>query len=232
MSDDSTFAGFPAGCRRFLRELETHNTKQWFEAHRAEYEECLLDPARAFVVALGKRLKKIAPGVHADPRVNKSLFRINRDTRFSADKSPYKTNLGVWFWDGAGKRMECPGFYFHLDARRLMLGIGMYQFSKPALERYRHAVVDGKRGPALGRAVKTVTGCGLTLGGEHYKRVPRGFDPEHKNAAYLRHNGLHAMREDKAPTELRSAALVDYCMGAYTDGLPLHRWLLPLAGAS
>lgn len=228
MSDVSTFTGFPKASQQFFRELEQNNTKKWFDAHRGEYEEYVLDPARSFVVAMGQRLKKIAPGVHADPRVNKSLFRINRDTRFSSDKSPYKTHLGLWFWDGPGKRMECSGFYFHLEGDMMMLGIGLYQFPKPILERYRHAVVDPKRGPALAKAVTAVEEHGLRIGVEHYKRVPRGFDADHPNAELLKHSGLIAMQEGKAPKELHSAALVEYCAAVYKDGAPLHRWLVPL----
>jgi uncharacterized protein (TIGR02453 family) len=79
-------------------------------------------PSGAFVVSMGAKLKAISPAIKAIPKVNQSLFRVNRDTRFSADKSPYKTNLGIWFWEGEKKRMECPGFYFHLDTENLMLG--------------------------------------------------------------------------------------------------------------
>ena len=83
-----------------------------------------MTPARLFVGEMGARLKKLSPGVQADPRVDKSIFRIFRDTRFSRDKTPYKTHLGIWFWEGDGPRMECSGFYFHLDPPKLMNGSG------------------------------------------------------------------------------------------------------------
>ena len=98
------------------------------------------------------------PGVVADPRTNGagSIFRIYRDTRFSKDKRPYKTYLGILFWQGRGKKMENPGFYFHLEPKGLMLGAGTYTFMKQGLEAFRKAVVHRTRGPALAKAVKKV----------------------------------------------------------------------------
>ena len=92
------FNGFSKELVQFFKELEKNNTKQWFDQHRNEYEECVLSPSREFVAAMDSRLRKIAPEVNAIPKVNQSLFRINRDTRFSKDKSPYKTCMGIWFW--------------------------------------------------------------------------------------------------------------------------------------
>ena len=117
-----TFAGFPKQALTFFRDLSQNNTKMWFDRHREVYEQQVLVPARDFIMAMGDKLKKIAPGVQADPRVNKSLFRLNRDIRFSHDKTPYKTHLGIWFWEGARPRMECSGFYFHLEPDKVMLG--------------------------------------------------------------------------------------------------------------
>ena len=91
------FKGFSKALVQFFRDLKDNNTKPWFDKHRHEYEENVLFPSREFVVAMGKRLRQIAPGVNAIPKVNQSLFRINRDTRFSKDKSPYKTCKGVRF---------------------------------------------------------------------------------------------------------------------------------------
>lgn len=93
-----TSTGFPAETLAFLRGLAENNTKAWFEAHRADYQAHYVEPALAFVAALGPRLQQIAPGAQFEPRINGSLFRINRDVRFSADKSPYKHHIDLWFW--------------------------------------------------------------------------------------------------------------------------------------
>ena len=220
------FSGFPKTFQTFFNGLKKNNSKAWFDANRLSYENDVKAPAADFVVALGKRLKKIAPNIQAIPKVNKSLFRLNRDVRFSKDKSPYKTNMGILFWEGHRKRMECTGFYFHVEGRKMMLAAGMHMFPKNFFEPYRNAVVDKKRGPQLVRAVNTVTGKGYLIGGTHYKRVPRGYDPEHKNAGFLLHNGLYARIETELPSEFFSADIVDLAYDHYRSMVPLHRWLL------
>ena len=107
------FSGFPREYFSFFNQLKKNNSKEWFEKHRGDYDEFVLHPAREFVIEMGKKLRKIAPGVNAIPKVNQSLFKINRDVRFSKDKSPYKTYMGIWLWEGDRKRMECSGFYLH-----------------------------------------------------------------------------------------------------------------------
>ena len=229
MAETVNFHGFPKECVKFFQDLAQKNSKQWFERHKNEYEEYVLAPSRAFVLDMGERLKNISPAIHADPRVNKSLFRLHRDIRFSKDKSPFKTNMGIWFWEGRGKRMECSGFYFHLAPPNLMLGAGFYCFPKPILEAYRQSVVHLKYGPSLKRALTQVSKRGAyNIGGVHYKRVPRGYDPEHKNAGLLLHNGLHLGKETKIPKEFYSRKLLDYCFTRYKDMAPVHKWLVGL----
>lgn len=232
MSSQAQFKGFPKEAVRFLQGLKKHNSRDWFESHRDDYDEHLIEPARSFVVAMGEGLRTIAPAVVADPRVNGSLFRLNRDTRFSKDKTPYKTNVGIFFWEGEGKRMECPGFYFHLEPPKLMVGVGMYMFPKELLDVYRDAVVDPKLGPALKKAVTKVgplvgrTGCGLDV--PSYKKVPRGYDPDHPNAEFLKYKGLSAGMEAGIPKELYSPKLIAYCLDRFRKLVPLHRWLVQM----
>ena len=172
------FSGFPEKTVSFLCGLAAHNDREWFAAHKKEYETEVLEPAKAFVRAMGERLRRLSPQIKAEPRTDGSLFRLYRDTRFSPDKSPYKTNLGIFFWEGGGPRMDCPGYYFHLEPPNLMLGGGLYIIPRPLLERYRRAVADAEYGPGLAAIVKKLTARpGYTLGGEHYKRVPPGYDP-------------------------------------------------------
>jgi uncharacterized protein (TIGR02453 family) len=152
----SSFPGFPRECPAFFKGLERNNNKVWFEQHRHEFDDHVMEPARTFVVEMGARLRRIVPAVHADPRVDRSIFRIFRDTRFSPDKTPYKTHLGLWFWEGDGPRMECSGFYFHLEPKNVFVGVGIYMFPKGFLDAYREAVVDARHGKALRRAVQAL----------------------------------------------------------------------------
>ena len=222
----ATFDGFPRRCVRFFEELRANNDKLWFDAHRADYDAHVMEPSRAFVGAMGERLRDLSPALNADPKVNRSLFRIHRDTRFSEDKTPFKTTMGIWFWEGDRKRMESSGFYFHLEPPNLMLGVGVYRFPKPQLAAYREAVADDRFGAELARIVDELTAdSDWGVGGQNYKRVPRGYPADHPRAGLLRHDGLHAGLEEPIPEAFCSAALLDYCYERFAQLEPLHRWL-------
>jgi uncharacterized protein (TIGR02453 family) len=225
-----SFEGFPEEMITFFEDLKKNNRKEWFDAHRKEYERFVMDPARDFVLEMGEKLRTIAPGINAVPKVNHSLFRINRDTRFSKDKIPYKVNLGIWFWEGARKRMECSGFYFHFGGGRMMLGAGMYLFSPELLKAYREAVVHKVHGKRLAKAVSEVSGKGYLIGVKHYKKVPRGLDGDHERSEFLLHKGLTAMKEQEIPGEFFSGAIIDHAFSSFKDMSPIHEWLRDTLG--
>ena len=221
------FSGFSKETVRFFTELRRHNNREWFEAHRDSYETAVMAPSRAFVSAMGARLRAISPRIIAVPKVNRSIFRLNRDTRFSLDPSPYKTNLGLYFWEGSTSRMAASGFYFHLEPPNMILGAGVYMIPAPLLARYRRAAVGPKEGKELSRVVAMIARLkGFTLGGEHYKRIPAGYDPSLPNAELLKHTGLYASFETRIPPELFSKQLLDYCFEKFKAAVPLHRWLV------
>jgi uncharacterized protein (TIGR02453 family) len=231
MHQESEFHGFSKKTVDFFKSLARHNDRAWFESHRDIYEAEVMAPSRAYIGAMGARLRELAPKINAIPKVNKSIFRIARDTRFSLDPSPYKTNLGLYFWEGAGGRMEGSGFYFHLEPPDLMVGGGMYMFGDRQLLRFRKAAVDkraGKELTAIVAALKAVPG--FDLGGKHYKRVPAGFDANHPNAPFLLHNGLYGGWEGPIPQEFYSAAIIDFCFEKFKAFAPLHRWLVKNVG--
>jgi uncharacterized protein (TIGR02453 family) len=226
---DSEFTGFPDGTFRFLRGIARDNSKQWFEVHRADYEQFYVEPAKALVAALGPRLQKISPTVRFEPRVNGSLFRINRDVRFAKDKSPYKTHLDLWFWEGEHRGWDSPGFFFRMFADKLILGAGMHRFEKAHLEAYRRAVLNRRQGAALEAAIDEVKRAGpYEIGGATRKQVPRGFDPQHERAQLLLHEGLWAGLENPIPAEARSRAFVNVCIAHFRAVCPVSRWLRAL----
>src|SRR5919202_2803313 len=128
-------------------------------------------------------------------------MRINRDTRFSYDKRPYKDHLDLWLWQGEAPSRERPGYWFRLTAERLILGAGMHRFERPALERYREAVAAPSRGAALERAAGAVAEAGYELGGRDYKRIPAGYDVPPERTDLLLHGGLYAGLETAVPDE-------------------------------
>lgn len=226
MSASEKFNGFPKQGPKFLSDLGRNNNRDWFEKHKKDYEANLVIPGKNFVTAMGAKLKKVSPGIVAEPAVNQSLFRLNRDTRFGADKTPYKTQFSIFFWEGEGKRMENPGFYLCFDARNLTLAAGAHEFPKERLEPFRNAVVDETSGKELVKVVNGLKKKGIAVRGESYKRVPRGYDPDHPRAEFLKYNGLYIMEESKIPAELHTERFVTYCVNAFKRMDPIQRWLV------
>lgn len=221
----SNFNGFSQEAVQFFASLAMNNDKAWFDAHKKEYETYVKQPAFQFIQSMGARLQDIAPDIQAIPKINQGLFRLNRDVRFSKDKSPYKTHLGIWLWEGKRKRMENSGFYLHLEGDKLLLGVGIYMFPKELMTRYRDAIVDDLMGGRFQKMNETLKKQGIDLKGKHFKKCPRGYDPQHPNAQYLLYNGLHTGEETTIPAAFFSAELVDYCYKIYKKMLPLHVWL-------
>lgn len=223
------FAGFPRETFEFLRELESNNERAWFHANRDRYERFVLERARDFVEALGDELRRFDKGVNADPRVGGSIARINRDTRFSRDKRPYKNHLDLYFWDGIGHSRDSPGYWFRVTPNELILAAGMHRLEPPLLERFREAVVDPKRGAALTRAIAKVRAGGFEIGGEQYKRVPRGFDPNHARRDLLLYGGLYAWtRLRPIPREASTPSFPAFCAARYRGMKPVEDWLVAL----
>ena len=223
----SGFSGFPAGTATFLQGITENNDKAWFDAHRDAYEASYVAPAKALVAAIGPRLREISPDVAFEPKVNGSIFRINRDVRFSKDKRPYRNHLDLWFWHGAHRGSAFPGFFFRMYSDRLILGAGMHQFEKPQLEAYRRAVVEEGSGELLARAVEAVRKAGpYTIGGASRKSVPRGFDPAHERAGFLLHEGIWAQFETEPGPVAQTPGFVDFCTTHFRAMWPISRWLL------
>jgi len=222
------FEGFFKETIDFFTELKINNDKLWFDLHRGPYEDYVLGAAKSFIVAMGTRLKELSPMIIADPRTNKSLFRINRDMRFSKDKSPYKTHMSIIFWDGDLPRMESSVFYFHLEPPRISLGVGIYKFTRPQLEEYRNSVVHPKYGKQLSGIYKKVSGKGYEFGGKKYKKIPVGFDSEHPNADFLLYDGTHVGKDFEIPEEFYSERFTDFCYKPFKDMLPVQQWLSEL----
>jgi uncharacterized protein (TIGR02453 family) len=222
------FNGFTQETLYFFETLKENNNKPWFDQNREVYDEYVLGPAKSFVVAMGERLKELSPVINADPRTNKSLFRINRDTRFSKDKSPYKTHMGIIFWDGDLPRMESSVFYFHLEPGSIMLGTGIYKFTRPQLEEYRNSVVHPRYGKELKSIYKDLTGKGFEFGGKNYKKIPRGFDGGHENADLLLYDGMHVGKDYEIPKEFYSRELIDFCFEPFKEMYLIQKWLSEL----
>jgi uncharacterized protein (TIGR02453 family) len=159
----------------FFDDLRANNNRQWFQANRDRYEEFVKEPCLAFIADAAPHLRKISRNLIAEPRASGgSLFRINRDVRFSKDKSPYKTNAGLYFRHDAGKEVSAPGYYLHLDRGECFAGGGIYMPDSKGLRSIREAIAEH---PAKWRAVRK---AGIELSPEDsLVRAPQGFPPDH-----------------------------------------------------
>jgi uncharacterized protein (TIGR02453 family) len=225
----TVFTGFPQAGIQFLRDLSENNNKPWFEANKSGYIEHVQGPAVALVEAVGDRLQAHLPAIRYDTRTNGSgtLMRLHRDTRFSADKSPYKTNVAMIFTAGTGKKMETPGFGLQITPYQVDSMAGMFGFSKSDLATYREAVMDDKLGAALDEAAAQIRGAGdYTFGEETYKRVPAGFPADHPRAAWLKYTGLAAYAPVIPLEVAQTPALVDALIERFLTMAPIYHWLV------
>ncbi len=166
---------------KFLRELKQHNDHEWFQANKDRFEAEVKGPVFGFIMAFAEPLGRINRHLLADPRVGGSMFRINRDTRFSGKKEPYKTNVGAQFRHREASRdVHSPGFYLHLEPGACFASSGLWHPDPDSLRKVRERIVSHTR------AWKTLRNGGIEVGGETLKRVPAGFDPAHPCAEDLK----------------------------------------------
>ncbi|MGA8663951.1 MAG: DUF2461 domain-containing protein [Thermoplasmata archaeon] len=223
--EESGAAFFTPELMKFLRDLGRNNNRPWFEANKTRYEAVVQDPAVRFIEAMGPRLARISAHLVADPRpFGGSLMRIYRDTRFSKDKSPYKTQVGIHFpYDRAAKGEHFPGFFFHIRPGESELYAGVWHPEPPHLKKIRDAIVDSP-GP-WGK----LQGKGIEIGGESHIRVPAGYDPKHKYAEDLRHKDFFAGRSIP-DAQLSHPKFGEQFIGLCEELDPLNRFLAKAIG--
>jgi uncharacterized protein (TIGR02453 family) len=187
--------GFTPKTLSFLRALKKNNEREWFHAHREEYEAHCRQPMIAIIEQLAKDFRSFAPDMLADPKV--SLFRQFRDTRFSEDKTPLKTNIAAVFPNRKLGRMNGAGLYFEIAPGWVWIGGGLWAPDTSQLQLVReHIVKNQKKLDAIVKSpgFKKIGG----LKGTTMTRIPRGFPKDHKAAAYLRHKQFLGSIEEKA----------------------------------
>ncbi len=157
----------------FLKQLKRNNDREWFAKNKARYQDFAVAPALAFIDAFAPHSHEISPHFLADARPTRgSLFRIYRDTRFSHDKKPFKTHIGIHFSHAKGKDAHAPVFYLHLEPAGCFVAAGIWRPDNRALTQIRTAIVNQ---PEEWKRVRRK----LSLQGDKLKKPPRGFDPQH-----------------------------------------------------
>lgn len=186
--------GFGPGLFDFLAELELNNRRDWFEANRGRYESELREPAFELIRAVRPRLAKISPAITArDAKVGGSLMRIHRDVRFSADKAPYKTNVGIQFRHRAGKDVHAPGYYVHISLDHCFFGAGSWMPDRDALAAYREAIAEHDK--AWNKLARRYQKSPWRIDGDKLKRPPRGWSADHPMIEEIKRKHFIAVRD-------------------------------------
>ena len=210
------FMGFSRDAVQFLVDLALHNERSWFQPRKGEYERLLKEPLEALCAALGERFEASGLPLRADP--SRSPFRIYRDIRFSADKTPYKTHVSASFpWAGEGGGV---GAYFHFQPGEMFAGGGMWHPEPAQLAAWRQAV-DRDLGAV--EAVLRSPGFVGTFGevsGDRLKRVPTGFAADHPAAELLKLKDVTFGRR-LSDDEALSSGLPDLLVETFAAAIPL-----------
>ncbi len=206
-----SFQGWPEAALDFFEDLERDNTKAYWTANRSVYDEAVLEP-----------MAQLTDELAADFGPAK-IFRPHRDIRFSADKSPYRTEIGA----------AVGSAYIRLSAAGLAAGNGMFHLAPDQLTRYRQGAADDVSGAELARITAALAGQNITLiGHEVLKSAPRGYPADHPRIELLRHKGLAAFREWPVEAWLGTPAAADRIREFLVASRPLTAWLDEHVGPS
>ncbi len=163
----------------FLKKLEENNTRDWFHENKSDYEDLIRTPALNFIDDMENDITHLSPHFLAiAKKVGGSLMRVHRDVRFSRDKSPYKTNIGIQFRHEMGRDVHAPGFYVHVEPGECFVGVGIWRPDLSTLGKIRDAIVEKDKIWLAAINDKNFRKY-FDLSGESLKNGPRGYDKEH-----------------------------------------------------
>ena len=221
------FSGFPAAGLELVAELPSRD-KEWFAANKKTYEKNVMAPAKAFAAAMGERLQQdISPAIVAQPKVNGSIAPINRDVRFSPDKTPYKDHLMFRWWEGENKKLA-PTLMLRLSSSGAGFAAGSHFES---VDRWRELIDDEVTGSALADAIERLAkGRELDVAGAELKRVPAPYDKDHPRGELLKHKALQVRWPEPLGSEVSSERFVDWCAERFDALAEVHRWLVANLG--
>lgn len=223
------FTGFPMQTLRFLETLRANNNREWFEENKSQYEALVREPALDLITAMGPRLAKLSDQFVAAPKkVGGSLMRVYKDTRFSRDKTPYKTNIGIQFRHALGKDVHAPGYYLHIDPEECFVGVGLWHPEAEPLAAIRKRIAEQ---PAAWKKVRNQAGFAgqFNLGGESLKRPPKGYDDATPCIEDIKRKDFIASCELSA-AEIHDKRFVDLVATRFRTATPFMRFLCDAVG--
>jgi uncharacterized protein (TIGR02453 family) len=221
------FRGFKREAIQFLADLAANNDRAWFQPRKADYERLLKEPMEDLCVALSERFAAKGVPLEADPRT--SLFRIYRDTRFSKDKSPYKTHMAASFpLKGARKQAHGDGAYFHFQPGEMFMGGGMWHAEKPRLDAFRAQVLKKpEKVRAAFEDANFVSVFKEVRTEDALKRIPAGYPADHPMADMFRWKDV-IFGKRLSDAQVLSAKLPDTLADSYAAAMPVLEFLATL----
>ncbi len=213
----SQFTGFPVAALDFYDDLEVDNSKSFWAAHKAVYDDAVKAPMAALCAALEPEFAREGESA--------KVFRPHRDVRFSKDKSPYKTHQGAFVAAG-----PATGWYVQVSAAGVMVGVGCYDAPPDRLAAIRQAIDDERTGHELEHLVDGMRGDGWEVGGETVKTAPRGWSTDHPRIELLRHKSLLLSRNYGFPGEIHTPELLDWVRRDWEAGRPFVDWMVAHGG--
>lgn len=214
---------FTVASLEFLKQLAQHNSRDWFKAHQDEYEDNVRTPALRFIEQIQPHIIAISPRLTAvAKKVGGSLMRPQRDSRFSNDKTPYKTNVGIQFRHFQGKDVHAPGLYLHIAEDGCFIAAGIWHPESKAVNAIRTCIDENPNG--YKKALQTLTDHGFMMDGDSLTRPPKGFDKHHPMLAELKRKDFIAVKN--IPFErLCQGDAVHYCAEQFAHCSQLMAYL-------
>ena len=222
----SGFSGFRPEIFAFLRDLDQNNNREWFAENRDRYDNDYLAPAMDFVNAMYDATAALRPHHKAVAKINGSVRRINRDVRFSKDKSPYNARLHLVFWTGDHPNRS-PAIHLIIDPTNIGFGAGQWALDTIQIDRYRQAISKSSSRNKFRIVINRANAVGCELGLPELKKIPRGFEVEAEWSDLLKHKSVVCRTQSgiEPPRAMFTPEAVPYFSDIFKELAPLNAWI-------
>ena len=221
------FNGFSKDGIELLKDISKNNTKEYFMTQEERYKKEILEPNRAYVEEMGEYLQILIPNLHAEPKVNRSLFKIYRDSRFHLSE-PIKEKVGIIIWQGAGHRMQSSSFYMHYGVDSYFVSAGIRWFKPPLLKAYRDYLQKEEHRESLHNILEELQQKGYLLPEKRYKRYPRGCNSEDSFSYLYLYDAIFAFKEFNLDKVFFTKKILDNNFKIYQELFALEQWVYEL----
>ncbi|MDR2387651.1 MAG: DUF2461 domain-containing protein [Deltaproteobacteria bacterium] len=214
-----------------LTSLQRNNNRLWYQENKGLLDEFLFSPAKRMVIDVGQILSRHAEKLVADPKVDRSIYRLYRDTRFSKDKNPYKEHLGlIWWHDLPEGKLSSPCFYFHLSPEGFNWSVGCYTFTPWTLLAFRQTILEPESAKAFKTLAAQINKMDLDFNPPDLKRLPSGFSGPPWTSEWLRRKSIYTWSKTLPNSErtILGPNGATYLAKLFLESLPLYSFLVKL----